>query len=245
MARRGMGKGKGKGYKNIIGKDPSVHAQSAKGIKQPQRINNRVSNPNQALVEKNGIVTFQDKQPGITQPEVKMVKKNGFFKKVGRGIKEFAEFGKEELRQMQIEKRAATLKEIKHPLVKKLETQKMRVDTIKAQRDAEESPGRKDRLDAELEREENQLRTIQEKITNVRMEDLTDRELKTLAIRIEPGIFGGNPYEEELVKRKRKEAEIQRRIKEVQTEQNIKMVKLNRRLKEEKKAALSEDRGFF
>lgn len=38
MARRGMGKGRGKGYKNLIGKDPKVHSQSAKGIKQPQRI---------------------------------------------------------------------------------------------------------------------------------------------------------------------------------------------------------------
>ena len=39
MARRGMGKGRGKGYKNIAGKDPHVHSQSAKGMKQPQRVN--------------------------------------------------------------------------------------------------------------------------------------------------------------------------------------------------------------
>ena len=37
--RKGMGQGKGKGYKNIIGKDPMVHSQSAKGVKQPQNIN--------------------------------------------------------------------------------------------------------------------------------------------------------------------------------------------------------------
>jgi len=36
--RRGLGKGKGKGYKNIMGKDPKVHSMSAKGMKQPQRI---------------------------------------------------------------------------------------------------------------------------------------------------------------------------------------------------------------
>ena len=36
--RKGMGQGKGKGYKNIIGKDPMVHSQSAKGRKQPQKI---------------------------------------------------------------------------------------------------------------------------------------------------------------------------------------------------------------
>jgi len=39
MARLGKGKGKGKGYKNIMGKDPAVHSQSARGMKQPQRIN--------------------------------------------------------------------------------------------------------------------------------------------------------------------------------------------------------------
>jgi len=35
--RKGMMVGKGSGYKNVIGKDPMVHSQSAKGIKQPQR----------------------------------------------------------------------------------------------------------------------------------------------------------------------------------------------------------------
>ena len=37
--RRGMGKGQGKGYKNLAGKDPMVHSQSARGMKQPQRVN--------------------------------------------------------------------------------------------------------------------------------------------------------------------------------------------------------------
>jgi hypothetical protein len=37
--RKGMMKGSGKrGYHNIIGKDPMVHSQSAKGIKQPQKV---------------------------------------------------------------------------------------------------------------------------------------------------------------------------------------------------------------
>jgi hypothetical protein len=36
--RKGMMKDSGKrGYHNIIGKDPMVHSQSAKGIKQPQK----------------------------------------------------------------------------------------------------------------------------------------------------------------------------------------------------------------
>ncbi len=36
--RKGMGRGTGKGYKNILGNDKSIHSQSARGIKQPQRI---------------------------------------------------------------------------------------------------------------------------------------------------------------------------------------------------------------
>ena len=38
MRRKGMMKGKGRGYKNVIGKDPYVHSQSARGIKQPQKV---------------------------------------------------------------------------------------------------------------------------------------------------------------------------------------------------------------
>lgn len=38
MKRKGMGKGKGKGYKNIQGRDSRIHSQSAKGMKQPQKI---------------------------------------------------------------------------------------------------------------------------------------------------------------------------------------------------------------
>jgi len=38
VRRKGMGKGKGKGYKNIMGKDPLVHSQSARGMKQPQKV---------------------------------------------------------------------------------------------------------------------------------------------------------------------------------------------------------------
>jgi hypothetical protein len=36
--RKGLGLGTGSGYRNIIPPDPRVHSQSAKGVKQPQRI---------------------------------------------------------------------------------------------------------------------------------------------------------------------------------------------------------------
>lgn len=37
--RRGLGAGRGVGYKNLIPTDPGVHRQSARGFKQPQQIN--------------------------------------------------------------------------------------------------------------------------------------------------------------------------------------------------------------
>lgn len=43
--RKGMMLGKGRGYKNIIGRDPFVHSQSAQGIKQPQRMPYFAVNP--------------------------------------------------------------------------------------------------------------------------------------------------------------------------------------------------------
>ena len=36
--RKGLGRGLGKGYKNLIPKDPKVHSDSAKGRKQPQKV---------------------------------------------------------------------------------------------------------------------------------------------------------------------------------------------------------------
>ena len=38
--RKGMMVGSGKkGYHNVVGRDPAIHSQSAKGIKQPEQIN--------------------------------------------------------------------------------------------------------------------------------------------------------------------------------------------------------------
>jgi len=38
MVRKGLGKGRGKGYKNLQGRDPKIHSDSSKGRKQPQKI---------------------------------------------------------------------------------------------------------------------------------------------------------------------------------------------------------------
>ncbi len=50
MVRKGMGKGTGKGYKNLMGSDKKIHSQSAKGIKQPQRVKNIISPQQQSTL---------------------------------------------------------------------------------------------------------------------------------------------------------------------------------------------------
>jgi len=53
--RKGMGRGTGKGYKNLVGTDKRIHSMSAKGIKQPQciRVNAmvRAKKPKNKLAE--------------------------------------------------------------------------------------------------------------------------------------------------------------------------------------------------
>lgn len=65
--RKGLGKGKGKGYKNIIPTDPGVHSKSAKGIKTnvlSPRLRNRVS-----------------KDPKLTKMSFEKLQKKGVFLK--------------------------------------------------------------------------------------------------------------------------------------------------------------------
>ncbi len=38
VTRRGLGRGLGRGYKNLIPRDKAVHSMSRRGIRQPQRI---------------------------------------------------------------------------------------------------------------------------------------------------------------------------------------------------------------
>jgi len=72
VARKGMMVGKGSGYKNVIGKDPMVHSQSAKGMKQPQNLksmsflqlkNKGINlNPNKDT-DKDGVINKKDCKP--------------------------------------------------------------------------------------------------------------------------------------------------------------------------------------
>lgn len=79
MVRKGMGKGKGKGYKNIQGRDSRIHSQSAKGIKTAQKLSPRV----EAMLKKN---------PKLKNKTFKQLQKKGVFLKYqgdvdGDGVK--------------------------------------------------------------------------------------------------------------------------------------------------------------
>jgi len=121
--------------------------------------------------------------------------------------------GRKKLKESQEKKKARRIKALEsvdHPDVLKLNKQKERVAELKEQIAINEDEEREEKLFNELQKEENQLRTIQEKVTELRLEELSDRKLKTLAIRWNPkdegllgGLFGSprNPYQEELVRR--------------------------------------------
>ena len=67
MRRKGLGKGTGKGYKNIIGRDSSVHSQSAKGIKQPISINeSKLNSMDKRLDEQDKKYKINDKLHNLT-----------------------------------------------------------------------------------------------------------------------------------------------------------------------------------
>jgi len=274
-----MGKGRGKGYKNIMGRDPIVHSQSRKGIKQPQKISPRVQtmlkkNPKlknksfkqlkksgvflgyQADSDGDGVVNIHDckpldkkKQDTFEFKDVEEIEKKpskiwaGIKKYTKKGAKKGVEFAKEQLK----ERREAPLREIEHPTIKKLDRQKERVEELRTQIMTEDDTDEIDRLDTELDKEEKQLRNIQEKVTEINLEDFSEAQLKTLAISHKDSfsLFGsGNRFEDELIRRIKKRGELERKKAEIEMQLNVEREKLNKRLKEEKKK-LVEEKGAF
>ncbi len=275
VIRRGLGKGKGKGYKNLIPKDPKVHSMSAKGIKQPQKLSPRL----QTILKKHpeyknlsfdelkkkgvflryqsdsdgdGVVNIHDCRPiDSTKQDLP-----DWITKTGRSIKKFAKKEikgiKKSIEEKKKKQAIERAKLIEHPLIKKLEKQQARVEELKREYQTEDDEDLKKKLDEELDKEQEQLRQIQEKITHINLEDLSDAELKTLAIRYkEPeGLFSSffgssNPYKDELLRRQRKKAELERELKRIETENQIELEKLKKELAEKKKAELEDEGGWL
>jgi len=315
MARRkGMMVGKGKkGYHNVTGKDPMVHSQSAKGIKQPQRINiMRVPYGNAKTpihlreyqmgfgqpvgtikefedffkgkdVKLNVDMTMAEKKQITKKSKLKDTDKDGvgdvldcdpkdptkqdlkesyqkvkqftkekvvpFAKKEYGVAKEFTKKKLEERREKQELRKEESLRKIDHPLLTKLDRQKDRVNELISQHNTEDDIKIKEKLDKELDKEQEQLTQIQEDVTKLDMADLSDAQIKELAIKIPKSFFSlgsGNKYEDELVRRIKKRAEIGRSEAKINNEDEIARAKLNKKLAEEKKKALEKpDSGIF
>lgn len=134
-------------------------------------------------------------------------------------------FGKQKKEEQEDEK-------IIRPEIKKIDKQVKRVAEIKRQI-AEDEDGEVDSsLVSELEEEEAQLRELQEQATDLVVEDMSNAELRLLAIRHKEGdgffssLFGSeNEYEKELLRRIRKEKKIDNEIYQAkhskETDKNI------------------------
>jgi len=217
MARKGLGKGTGKGYKNMIGTDKMVHSQSAKGVKQPQKINPimlQVPDEQPEIEYQEEVIELNDSEekPKMTFKE----KLKSATEKAKVGIKKGVEatkkriaLEKEKAKERRFQARKEELVELKRPEVKKLEVQEKRVDELRFQKEAEEDPTEADRLSKELDKEERELNVRIEEVTNINLEDYSDTELKRLAVRHKPSesfladMFGSgeNPYRKELLRR--------------------------------------------
>lgn len=208
-----MGKGQGKGYKNMMGADSKVHSLSAKGLKQPQRINPMIlqpqNNTTEIVYDEKDIVVDEEMTVG-EQPKM------GFGSKLKKGFKKGYEATKNRIadekakaKERRFQARKDELHELKRPEVRKLETQEKRVDELRFQKESEEDPEEIRRLEKELDKEEHQLNERIEEVTNINLEDYSDKELKKLAIRHKPNesifadIFGSgeNRYKKELLRR--------------------------------------------
>lgn len=78
--RRGLGTGKGKGYRNLVGVDPMIHSQSARGMKQPQKINSidrfaESLEPEENKIKSNPNLPAFIMNPVLTENEVNLLKR--------------------------------------------------------------------------------------------------------------------------------------------------------------------------
>lgn len=125
----------------------------------------------------------------------------------------------------QKETRLEEQRELETPEFKKLKSQEKRVNELRFQIKNAEDDTEKDQLKRVLIDEEFELNERIEDISDVKLEDYSDRELKSLAIRVKDddgflsGFFGSseNIYEKELLRRTTKRRTLNQKIKEEQT----------------------------
>jgi len=192
--RKGLGKGKGKGYKNIIPRDPRVHSLSRRGIKQPQRVSPRI----QKMLKKN---------PKLKDKTFKELQKKGVFLKYQAdsdmdgtpNIKDCRPLNPKKQEDMQVTE----------------------VDEFMEQAESEQSlvkrMGRLGKRGVNYVSDMARKHRENREAFNKEVQNLNDNQLRELAIRHKGsgGFFSsGNPYEDELVRREQERMKIKERLKE-------------------------------
>ena len=112
--------------------------------------------------------------------------------------KQFTKEKIEERRQQQAEAKSELLGEVKHPLHTKMDKQQKRVRTLEKHYEEATDESHKEELQLKLKEEREQYREIQEEITKIKVQDLTNAQLEKIAIRYKDDSFFGfgesNPY---------------------------------------------------
>jgi hypothetical protein len=128
-------------------------------------------------------------------------------------------------RVAQAKKQAGELKLIRHPDVMAVEKQRERIEEIKREVDDPDTDfEQQSKLLRELDNERDQLRQLQEKVTQIKLDEISDADLKTLAVRynddgILSGILGsGNRYKFELLRRIKARKQVEYAIKMAERE---------------------------
>ena len=140
----------------------------------------------------------------VSKSKIFLGKTKAFISKEAKLGRELASKKLRELKERKKAKKIKTLEEIEHPIINKLNKQTKRVDTIKTQIAETDDEKKEEKLFNELDVEQTQLREIEEKVTELNLENVSDSKLKTLAIRHTDDSFfslGDNKFSKELKRR--------------------------------------------
>lgn len=174
---------------------------------------------------------------------------------VGKRMKKRYDKTKKSLEDKEFERRLKTMEIINRPEAKEVRQLTARINELMQQIKESFDTDIIETLSNELETNKEQLTSAKEKINNIGMEDISDKELKILATTITKvgttfdSIFGeqdtGNRYEKELIKRVRKQAAVNGRLSDAAKDQLNQKAMLNKRIAKEKRAAKSKKKEDY
>jgi hypothetical protein len=218
MARKGMGYGNGKGYKNIQGSDPTIHSQSAQGVKQPQKVSfipflNKSEDKGQTLIHEIKYDESVDEDKGETGWEELKGRSEAKIQQIKNKAIELYEKRKQAQAEKELEEHTKAIDLVKHPKMEKLKQEEEKMQALERQIQNVTDDDREDELFEQLQEHKEKLDEMKGEIDNIQLEDFSDSELKELAVRhdsaSEDSFFGSgeNKYEKEFIRRMQRRKE--------------------------------------